>query len=107
MSLRKKPAQNVAQTIFLSELTDNFFRFFLKKYPRKFGLLMIFQKAAQSKQMPNWRKIAQSCHPASYQKLRAPDESGTNFFKKLPPHTLTGFDLTIHSSSLLGGRRRR
>jgi hypothetical protein len=26
--------------------------------------------------------------------------------KKLPPYTLAGFDLTTHSSSLLGGRRR-
>jgi hypothetical protein len=28
-------------------------------------------------------------------------------FKKLPPYTLAGFDLTTHSSSLLGIRRRR
>jgi hypothetical protein len=26
---------------------------------------------------------------------------------KLPPYSLAGFDLTTHSSSLLGGRRRR
>jgi hypothetical protein len=68
---------------------------------------MIFRKAAQSKQMPNWQKIAQSCHPDGYQKLRTPDESGRNFFKKLPPHTLAGFYLTTHSSSLLGGRWTR
>jgi hypothetical protein len=31
-----------------------------------------------------------------------------NFFiKMLPPYTLSGFDLTTHSSSLLGGRHRR
>jgi hypothetical protein len=28
-------------------------------------------------------------------------------FLDLPPYTLAGFDLTTHSSSLLGGRRRR
>jgi hypothetical protein len=29
------------------------------------------------------------------------------FYKKLPPFTRAGIDLTTHSSSLLGGRRRR
>jgi hypothetical protein len=29
------------------------------------------------------------------------------FLKKLPPYTLAGFDLTIHSSNHLGGRLRR
>jgi hypothetical protein len=29
------------------------------------------------------------------------------FLKKLPPNTLAWFDLTSHSSNLLGGRRRR
>jgi hypothetical protein len=28
------------------------------------------------------------------------------FFKKLPPYTLAGFDLTTHSSNLLDGRQR-
>jgi hypothetical protein len=30
-----------------------------------------------------------------------------NFFLKLPPYTLAGFNLTIHSASLLDGKRRR
>jgi hypothetical protein len=29
------------------------------------------------------------------------------YFFKLPPYTLVGFNLTTHSSSLLGGRQRR
>jgi hypothetical protein len=31
----------------------------------------------------------------------------TNYFPRLPPNTPEGFDLTTHTSSLLGGRRRR
>jgi hypothetical protein len=29
------------------------------------------------------------------------------FLKKRPPYTLSGFDLSTHTSNLLGGRRRR
>jgi hypothetical protein len=34
-------------------------------------------------------------------------ESFLRLFFKLPLYTLAGFDLTTHSSSFLGGRRRR
>jgi hypothetical protein len=43
--------------------------------------------------------------------LPRPTVSDSAFFqalkKKISPYTLAGFDLTIHSSSLLSGRRRR
>jgi hypothetical protein len=39
--------------------------------------------------------------------IRPGQETIILFPKKLPPHTLAGFDLSPHVSSLLGGRRRR
>jgi hypothetical protein len=51
---------------------------------------------------------------ADWDKLLYPAQLSSNkelminvFFQKLPPYTLAGFDLTTHSSSLLGGRRWR
>jgi hypothetical protein len=45
--------------------------------------------------------------PSPYPTRSLPAQFQSWTFFKLPPYTLAGFDLTTHSSSLLGCRRRR
>jgi hypothetical protein len=54
--------------------------------------------------MANWPNLAQhvSLRRELIEKVLLDLASG-----ELPPYTLAGFDLTTHSSSVLGGRQRR
>jgi hypothetical protein len=58
----EKIAQNVAQTIFLSQLILNIYH--EKSSPKIWATSLLFKKTAQSKQLPNRRKFAKSGHSA-------------------------------------------